>query len=143
MTNFDDFIENILEQGLFSRLASKFKKTPAPEKKPYEIKKEWGKGTTHFAIKPPPPTPEAIKPKKEWGKGKTHFAVTPSSPSPEPIKPNKEWGAGKTHFAIKSKPLPSVPKKSPIENRTTKSGTEFKAKNQFMVKPIPKLPPRK
>jgi hypothetical protein len=113
MTNFDDFIENILEQGLFSRLASKFKKTPAPEKKPYAIK-------------------------KEWGKGKTHFAITPSSPNPEAIKPSKEWGAGRTHFAIKPKQLPSVPKKSPEETITTKSGTTAKARTQFMDKPQPK-----
>jgi hypothetical protein len=143
MTDFDAFIENILEQGLFSRLANKFKKNPAPEAKPYKMKADWGKGRTHFATKPSPPTPKAIKPEKEWGKGKTHFAVTPSSPNPEPIKPNKEWGAGRTHFAVKPKQLPSVPKISPIENRTTKSGTEFKAKNQFMVKPMPKLPSKK
>jgi len=142
MTDFDAFIENILEQGIFSRLASKFKKTPAPEKKSYKINKEWGKGKTHFSIKPTAP-PETTKPNKEWGKGKTRFAITPSSPNPEPIKPNKEWGAGKTHFSVKPKPLPSVPKKSPEENITTKSGVMTKARTQFMVKPQPRMPLKK
>lgn len=90
MTDLDIFIENILEQGFLSRLVNKFRKKPAPEKKPYKIDKEWGKGRTHFATKPSLPAVPKKSPEERTASGakaRTQFMVEPPKKHPMPKYP--------------------------------------------------------
>jgi hypothetical protein len=90
MTDLDILIENILEQGFLSRLVNKFRKKPAPEKKPYKIDKEWGKGRTHVAVKPSPPAVPKKSPEERTASGakaRTQYMVEPPKKQPMPKYP--------------------------------------------------------